>query len=80
MQFIVAFKDKTGDPNNQFSPVQNALPVIMKDNNGNHYDITGLIVSGPSTGDRLLSPDSYTAHSFAWELFFGNNIELFEDN
>ena len=79
LQFIVAFIDKTGDPKNQFTPVQNALPVIMKDNIGNYYDITGLIVSGPSEGDRLSSPDSYSAHSFAWELFFGSNIELFEN-
>ncbi len=80
LQFIIAFKDKTGDPDIQFSPVQNALPVILKDNIGNSYDITGLIVSGPSAGDRLTSPDSYTAHSFAWELFFGSNIILFKDN
>lgn len=78
LQFIVAFKDNTGDPDIQFFPVQNALPVILSDNKGNHYDITGLIISGPSAGTRLPSPNAYTAHSFAWELFFGGNIELFE--
>lgn len=78
LQFIVAFKDNTGDPNIKFFPVQNALPVILADNKGNSYDITGLIVSGPSKGNRLPSPKSYTAHSFAWDSFFGSNIELYQ--
>ena len=77
LQFIVAFKDNSGDLNIQYSAVQNALPVIFEDSNGNRYDITGLTVSGPSAGKRLPSPVSYMAHSFAWSLFF-NNIELFE--
>ncbi len=77
LQFIVAFKDNTGDLNIQFSPVQNALPVIFEDNKGNRYDITGLAVSGSSAGSRLPTPIAYTAHSFAWELFF-NKLEIFE--
>lgn len=78
LQFITAFKDNTGDPNIQFFPVQHALPVILKDSNGNHYDMTGIVVSGPSKGMRLPAPISYWAHSFAWNLLF-NKIELFED-
>ena len=77
LQFIVAFKDNSGDPNIQYSPVQNALPVVFEDSHGNRYDITGLIVSGPSVGKRLPAPISYSAHSFAWTLFF-NDIELFQ--
>ncbi|MCF6171221.1 MAG: DUF3179 domain-containing protein [Bacteroidales bacterium] len=79
LQFIVAFRDNTGDPGIQFSPVQNALPVVMEDNNGNRYDMTGLIVSGPSEGKRLAAPKAaFTAHSFAWELLF-NSIEVFAE-
>lgn len=78
LEFIIAFKDNTGVPNNQFSPVQDALPIIMKDINGNHYDLTGLIISGPSVGHRLPSPKAYSAHSFAWESFFGGNTSIFE--
>lgn len=79
MEFIVAFIDNTGESNIQFYPVQEALPVIMQDNNGNGYDITGLIVSGPSAGDRLPSPTSYSAHSFAWDLFFGDNSIIYQE-
>jgi len=78
LQFMVAFEDNTGYPDIQFYPLQNALPVIMADNKGNSYDITGLIVTGPLKGNRLPSPTSYSAHSFAWESFFGGHIELYE--
>ena len=76
-QFIVAFRDNSGDPKIQYSPVQNELPVVLKDSHGNRFDINGLTVSGPSAGKRLPIPISYTAHSFAWNLFF-NQLELFE--
>lgn len=77
LQFIVAFKNNLGDPSIQFNPIQNALPIIFADNKGNSYDITGLVVSGPSTGFRLISPIAYTAHSFAWELFYHDTIEFY---
>ena len=80
MQFIVAFKNNTRDSDIQFHPIQNALPIIFGDNKGNRYDLSGLIVSGPLTGSRLTSPIAYTAHSFAWDLFFGDHIELYNSN
>ncbi len=78
LNFILAFKDKSGSSTIQYFPVQNSLPEIFYDSDGNFYDITGLAVSGPLTGSRLTAPNSYMAHSFAWDLFFGENIELFE--
>jgi hypothetical protein len=77
LQFIAAFRDNSGDPEIQYSPIQNELPLVFEDSHGNRYDMTGLAVSGPSAGKRLPVPVSYTAHSFAWNLFF-NQIELFE--
>ena len=76
LQFIVAFKDNTGDPDIKFTAVQNALPIAFEDNRANQYDLTGLAVSGPSAGKRFPAPVSYTAHSFAWDLFF-NDLELY---
>jgi hypothetical protein len=78
LQFIVAFIDNTGNPGIQFFPVQNQLPTIMEDSHGNRYDLTGLVVSGQVEGTRLPSPEGYFARSFAWELFFGDNTEMFE--
>ncbi len=78
LQFIVGFIDDTGNPESVFSPVQNSLPIILSDNFGNKYDITGLVVDGPLKGKRLGSSTSYTAHGFAWASFFGSGIKIFE--
>jgi len=52
------------------SPVQNNLPIIMKDEQGNKYDIFGFVVEGPSKGKRLSSPTSYGANTYAWKDLF----------
>jgi len=69
-QFITAFLIPTGLSTTSFSPVQDALPVIMKDNNNNLYDLMGNVVEGPDDGIRLDLPPSFWAKSFAWELFY----------
>ncbi len=53
-----------------FIVAQNSLPVIMKDNSGNEYDIFGNVIAGPDKGKRLSSPTAYSAHTFAWEDLF----------
>lgn len=78
MQFIIAFIYNSSIPEIDFIPSQNNLPVLFSDNKGNQYDMSGFIISGPDTGDRLISPVAYSAHSFAWESFFGNNIEVYK--
>lgn len=77
-QFIIAFIDNIGVADIQFVAVQNGLPIIMKDNLGNSYDLTGKVIDGPRLGHRLTSPPSYFAHAFAWDLFFYNNYEIFK--
>ena len=69
-QFITAFLIPTGLSTTSFSPVQDALPVIMKDNLNNLFDLMGNVKEGPDTGIRLDSPPSFWAKSFAWELFY----------
>ncbi|NOR87697.1 MAG: DUF3179 domain-containing protein [Bacteroidales bacterium] len=76
LQFIHAYIIQSP---NLYYPVQDALPIIFKDNVGNMYDLSGYIIDGPQKGNRLTSPISYTAHSFAWELFFPNHTEIFEE-
>lgn len=53
-----------------FSPVQNQLPVVMSDSEGNNWDIFGHAVSGPRTGVKLGRTASFTAMWFAWAAFF----------
>ena len=77
LQFIVAFKNNTSNSDIQFHPIQNALPIIFEDNKGNRYDLSGLVVSGPLAGSSLTSPIAYTAHSFAWNLFFFDHIDYY---
>lgn len=53
-----------------FSPVNNNLPIIMKDQEGTSWNVFGEAVSGPRTGARLTSTRSYNAYWFAWVDFF----------
>lgn len=55
-----------------FSPLQNQLPVVMSDNEGNQWDLFGTAVSGPRAGTQLQKTNSYISYWFAWTAFFPN--------
>lgn len=55
-----------------FSAVQDQLPVVMVDNEGNQWDVFGTAVSGPRAGTQLEKTNSYIAYWFAWTAFFPN--------
>ena len=58
-----------------FNPVENQLPVVMIDDEGNRWDIFGTALSGPRVGTRLQKTNSYIAYWLAWTAFFpGANI------
>jgi hypothetical protein len=54
----------------EFEAVQDRLPVVMRDNEGNEWDIFGVAVSGARTGQQLQKTNSYIAYWFAWTAFF----------
>ena len=54
----------------EFEPVQDALPVVMRDDEGNEWDVFGTAVSGPRTGQQLQKTNSYIAYFYAWTAFF----------
>jgi hypothetical protein len=58
-----------------FEPIQNDLPNVMTDTEGNVWDIFGAAVSGPRAGTQLESTKSYTAMWFAWVSHF-DNVEI----
>jgi len=53
-----------------FNPIQDDLPNIMSDTEGNVWDVFGRAVSGPRAGEQLRSVRSYTAMWFAWVSHF----------
>jgi hypothetical protein len=55
-----------------FSPLQNDLPNVMTDSEGNVWDIFGMAVSGPRAGSQLSSTTSFTSYWFAWAAFYPN--------
>jgi hypothetical protein len=52
-----------------FSPLNDQLPAVMQDSEGNVWDVFGEAISGPRTGTRLAKTNSYTAYWFAWAVF-----------
>ena len=53
-----------------FESVQGSLPVVMRDSEGNEWDLFGEAVSGPRKGEQLEKTNSYVAYWFAWTAFF----------
>ncbi len=53
-----------------FEAVQDMLPVVLRDNEGNEWDLFGTAVSGARTGQQLQKTNSYVSYWFAWTSFF----------
>ena len=62
-----------------FEPVNDSLPVVMEDQEGNRWDIFGNAVSGPRQGQQLTPTKSYTGYWFAWADFF-LGAEIYQAN
>ena len=54
----------------EFEPVQDRLPAVMRDSEGNEWDMFGVAVNGPRTGQQLQKTNSYISYYFAWNAFF----------
>ncbi|MDX1636605.1 MAG: DUF3179 domain-containing protein [Balneolaceae bacterium] len=76
--FAASFKPLMADGTPRIlEAVQDALPVVMEDQDGNRYDIFGYAVQGPRAGERLQRTFSYTGFWFAWIDFFPG-LELYQ--
>lgn len=76
--YMVSFERKLSDGTIlDFTAVQNALPVILQDNEGNKWDIFGVAVEGPRSGQELQHTRSMIGYWFAFPGFF-NTVEIYE--
>jgi hypothetical protein len=53
-----------------FQSVQNELPVILQDNEGNKWDVFGTALSGPRTGQKLQTVPQMMGYWFAFAAFY----------
>ncbi len=73
MEFAVIYDRELADGTIlTFAPIENDLPNIMSDDEGNIWDAFGTAVSGPRAGTQLEMTKSYTAFWFAWVAHFSN--------
>lgn len=80
LNFAVAFQAfPEEDFQQNFSSVQDELPIILKDSRGNRWDLFGYAVDGPDKGERLETIDSYIGYWFAWADMFPN-VEVYKGN
>jgi len=69
--FMVAYRTKTSNnelKNLHFEPVQDSLPVIMKDQDGSLWNIFGEAVSGPNKGKKLERAEAFIGFSVIPEI------------
>ncbi|MEE8604244.1 MAG: DUF3179 domain-containing (seleno)protein [Candidatus Aminicenantaceae bacterium] len=71
--FAVSFTRKLSDGTLlDFEPIENELPVVMKDKGGSKWDVFGNAVSGPRIGAKLEATNSFISYWFAWAAFYPN--------
>ena len=68
LQILSAFY--TGD--RKLLAMQNMLPVVMMDELGNGYDLSGKIIEGPQKGAKLDQPQAFMGFWFSWGAFYPN--------
>ncbi len=75
---IVSYSRQTADDSTlTFVPVQNSLPVIMTDNEGNSWDVFGKAVDGARAGEYLEMIISFNCYWFAISATY-QDVELIE--
>lgn len=70
--FAVSYYGELDGKSLVFEAVQDSLPIILKDQEGNRWDLFGQAVSGPRMGQKLTPIRSYSGYWFAWADFFPN--------
>lgn len=70
LNFMTAYKRQLADGTFlSFEAVQDRLPVVLTDNEGNEWDAFGNALSGSRAGTQLEAPLNYIGYWFAWAAF-----------
>ncbi len=73
--FAAVYKRKLSDGTLlEFTAVQDVLPVVMVDNEGNKWDVFGEATAGPRAGESLQQAKAFIAYWFAWAAFYPNAL------
>jgi hypothetical protein len=71
MDFATAYKSTLRDGTElSFEAIQDNLPIVMKDGEGNKWNIFGEAVEGPRKGQKLVPAKSYSGYWFAFRDMF----------
>ena len=77
MNFVTSFFQTLSDGSVlDFTAIQNALPAVLEDSEGNRWDIFGEAISGPRKGQKLTPTTSFIGYWFSWGTFYPN-AEIF---
>ncbi|MCK5692984.1 MAG: DUF3179 domain-containing protein [Bacteroidales bacterium] len=69
--FMLSFINDKGDGSTfSFSAVQGQYPVVMTDDEGNLWDVSGRAVAGPRKDARLDVPPSFIGYWFSFAAFY----------
>jgi len=69
---VSSAQDFTSVMDREFIAVQGQLPIAFEDNTGNKYDVFGVVVEGPESGDRLGILEAYMGFFFSFGTFYPN--------
>lgn len=59
-----------------FEAIQDELPVVMQDNEGNRWNLFGEAISGPRAGQQLEETRSFIGYWVAWGAFY-EGLEIY---
>ena len=74
---MVAFDRNFNGSMRTFTALQNELPAVIQDEEGNKYDFFGKVIEGPEAGQVLISPTNYIGYWFSWGTFYADT-EIYE--
>ena len=77
-QYIVSFYRTLDDKLLEFKSTEEALPIIMEDNEGNSWDIFGYAIRGPRKGQRLRATQSLMGYWFSFATFYPG-LQIYPD-